>query len=257
MKSRRNLKLVQKAKFILMFQTISLQNVVNFGHREVHRFEFQILEVWKYLEKSKCSWGPPVTQSGRLTACTSHPSVRMTPQTVMPRWPYTTGGHHLHVGMAISTHETTQAKIFSILDFVHALARHHLAPPLLCSIAAAHRWLAAVLLHHYLIPLALRVASYSRSDFAQFCSLGPFHLSSRRSRTDELHPPLVSARTDGFLWPQDVAWWSLWSSAAQEPSLGAVRPRVQLVHLDVDRRRLAENITSEYHIPDQLKQVLV
>jgi hypothetical protein len=39
------LKLVQKEKFITMFQTISLQNLVNFGHREVHRFKFQILVV--------------------------------------------------------------------------------------------------------------------------------------------------------------------------------------------------------------------
>jgi hypothetical protein len=45
------------------------------------------------------------------------------------------------------------------------LARHHLSLPLLCSIATAHRWLATILLHHYLIPLALRVTSYSRSNF--------------------------------------------------------------------------------------------
>jgi hypothetical protein len=33
----------QKEKVFLIFQIVNLQNLVNFGHRESHRFEFQIL----------------------------------------------------------------------------------------------------------------------------------------------------------------------------------------------------------------------
>jgi hypothetical protein len=37
------LKLIQKAKFLPMFQTIDLQNLSNIGHWEGHQIELQIL----------------------------------------------------------------------------------------------------------------------------------------------------------------------------------------------------------------------
>jgi hypothetical protein len=38
------LKLVQKVKFLLVFQTINLQNLANFEQWEGHQFEFQSLD---------------------------------------------------------------------------------------------------------------------------------------------------------------------------------------------------------------------
>jgi hypothetical protein len=44
---------VQKGKLFLVFPTITMQNLVNFGHREGHYFEFQSLEDGKSLKIQK------------------------------------------------------------------------------------------------------------------------------------------------------------------------------------------------------------
>jgi hypothetical protein len=44
------MKLGQKGKLFPMFQFVSLQNLVNFGHGEGHCFEFQNLDVRKSLK---------------------------------------------------------------------------------------------------------------------------------------------------------------------------------------------------------------
>jgi hypothetical protein len=44
------LKLVQKEKVFPMFRSLNLQNMVNFGHLESHRFKFQSLDDWKSLK---------------------------------------------------------------------------------------------------------------------------------------------------------------------------------------------------------------
>jgi hypothetical protein len=70
MQSWGNMKWDQKGKLFLIFQTFSLQILVNFGHWESHHFEFQISEVWKSLG----NWieaGPHLSATQcRVTGCT-------------------------------------------------------------------------------------------------------------------------------------------------------------------------------------------
>jgi hypothetical protein len=41
------LNLIQKVKFLLVFQSVDLQNLVKFWHQEGHQFEYQSVGVWK------------------------------------------------------------------------------------------------------------------------------------------------------------------------------------------------------------------
>jgi hypothetical protein len=61
----RKFEVVPKRKLFLVFPTISMQNLVNFEHREGHWFRFQSLKDWKSWKIRKES-GPLVSRSGRL-----------------------------------------------------------------------------------------------------------------------------------------------------------------------------------------------
>jgi hypothetical protein len=73
MQSRGHLELGKKVKLFLMFKTIDLQDLVNFWHREGHRFEFQCSGDWKSLKiwngaRPTCQPQPPLNSSCRSAA---------------------------------------------------------------------------------------------------------------------------------------------------------------------------------------------
>jgi hypothetical protein len=142
------LKLVQRVKFLPMFQTIDLQNLENCGHWEGHQFEFQSLGDWEAL-KIRNRAGPTCQPQRPLNP--PHRSLmrlRMTPCALTRWWPYATGGHRLRFPMSYPRlHYVEEQELLSSSFHSLSLPRHR-AP--LCSAT------------HSLIPSALSFTKGSR-----------------------------------------------------------------------------------------------
>jgi hypothetical protein len=135
-----------------MFQIVDQTNLVNFGHREGHRFEFQSLGELKSLKirigaGANCQPQLPVNRPHRSLA-----HAHTIPRTVMRRWPYTTGGHrptcsptrHPYL-CSVSTSAKKSAISLIALEFAHTTAL--LRPPLprhTLLAMASDRWAAFV-----------------------------------------------------------------------------------------------------------------
>jgi hypothetical protein len=130
MQSIRILKLVQKVIFLLVFQSMYLQNLENFGQIDGHQFEFQNLGDSKALKLRNrvgptCQWlSPPpgpACQRPRDKSCTTHRPIARSraPLKALAFRP-------------LRSEAAIAVPLVSVVTLLHA-GHHHSSPRRLCS----------------------------------------------------------------------------------------------------------------------------